>query len=127
MARYYKTKSGRIILRSSDGKFRKSTLKDIGLIENDKGYYVCNNCGEGKCKDNSWKPILAPDECWVCGSKDIEPLKIKLTERAIELNNIIEKNTKDFIDPTWFRKEYPELKREYDIEYQKSINNSFEC
>ncbi len=38
MARWYKTPSKRLIARGSGGRFRKSTLADIGMSE-------CGGCG----------------------------------------------------------------------------------
>ena len=125
MARPYKTRSGRIIHRKSSGRFRQSTLADIGLTENTKGYYVCNDCGYGQCE--KWLPILEPTECYRCDSKNIEPKKIFLSEKALKLKEEIDKHTKGFIDPAWFRSEYPELKRKYDIEYNKCVEESFNC
>jgi hypothetical protein len=43
----YKRACGLITHRGSGGKFRKSTLKDIGVYDgNDEGHvYICNVCG----------------------------------------------------------------------------------
>ncbi len=128
MAKHYKTNSGRIIMRSKNGKFRKTTLADIGITVN-SDYYVCNDCGFGEHdyrENERWLPIVKPDTCPNCKSKNIQAKKIQLSELYQQIQNEIEKNTRGTIDPVWMRNEYPELKRKLENEYSRCLDKSFD-
>lgn len=60
----------RIQMRSSNGRFRKSTLRDWGIGDNElqKGSAICANCGYGK--EEKWHPILKTGYCPKCNSQE---------------------------------------------------------
>ena len=64
--KYYRHPNGRIQLRASNGKFRKTTLADFGITEkeiNKDQKMICQKCGK------SCMPILltTPNKTCSCG------------------------------------------------------------
>ncbi len=61
----YKTSNKRIIHRDNKGRFRESTLADVGvpkeLIQEDTA--ICADCG------HKWMPILKTGKCPKCNSQ----------------------------------------------------------
>lgn len=69
MARPYKTKmSKRIIMRRPNGRFRKTTIEDLGVSRAtlQDGPAVCINCGHGA--DVWWHPVMKEGFCPKCKS-----------------------------------------------------------
>lgn len=66
MPKSYKTKSGRIIQRRSGGQFRRTTLRDFGITQDQMADsdMTCANCG------HTWRPILKTGYCPKCGSQE---------------------------------------------------------
>ena len=66
--KYYRHPNGRIQLRESNGKFRKTTLADFGITEkeiNKSQRMICLKCGQKRM------PILlkTPNKTCNCGGK----------------------------------------------------------
>lgn len=71
MLRAYRTPNGRLIPRDSKGRFRKFTLRDLGIADEElqRGPAVCANCGYGSGEEK-WYPILKTGICPKCGSQE---------------------------------------------------------
>lgn len=66
--KYYRCSNGRMIARASNGRFRKTTLADLGIPNsalNNGKKLVCSKCG------TSFIPLMktADKKCWKCGSQ----------------------------------------------------------
>jgi predicted nucleic-acid-binding Zn-ribbon protein len=72
MPKLYRHSNGRIEHRTSTGKFRRSTLQDIGIAKSEiqEGSAICKNCGYGK--NEIWLPILKTGYCPKCKSQEKE-------------------------------------------------------
>lgn len=70
MPKPYKAPNGRIIQRSRNGRFRRTTLRDFGISSSElqDGPAVCANCGYGS--KETWRPILKTGYCPKCGSQE---------------------------------------------------------
>lgn len=68
----YRAKNKRIIQRESGGRFRRTTLKDIGLDPSSlqDGFAICKGCGHGESVDKRWFPIVVTGVCPKCGSQE---------------------------------------------------------
>lgn len=95
MARHYKTPNKRIIHRSANGRFRQSTLQDIGIpnsmVATGKMQCVCGH---------QFFPLLKTGICPECGSKDKTPIQ-PTAEQQEKLDRLAEiKSNNSFgIDP----------------------------
>lgn len=95
MARHYKAPNKRIIHRSGNGRFRKSTLQDIGIpnsmVATGKMQCVCGY---------QWFPFVKTGICPECGSKEKAPIT-PTPEQQEKLNRLaeIKKNNSFGIDP----------------------------
>lgn len=67
MARNYKHSNGQIAFRSGNGTFRKPSLEDFGVTDENKDAdtYICNVCGR------EFTPILLSGKC--CGVDNKRP------------------------------------------------------
>lgn len=63
----YKYPNKRIIGRDSKGRFKKTTLEDLGFDVNTT-YLVCQKCGYGG--KEKWMPIVRSGECPNCGNQE---------------------------------------------------------
>lgn len=66
--KYYRCSNGRMIARASNGRFRKTTLADFGILNseiNSEKKLVCSKCG------TSCMPLMktANRKCGKCGSQ----------------------------------------------------------
>jgi hypothetical protein len=79
MSSYYKNTNGQIQHRSSGGKFRKSTLEDIGIYNGNKEgvIYICNVC------NREFVPIVHSGVC--CGVNDKRVKGFVFTDAQKEL------------------------------------------
>ena len=70
----YKATNGRLIPRRANGRFRKTTLQDLGVPVTmvAQGAHRCLACG------TVWRPFLVNGYCPSCGQDHSEPL----TDRA---------------------------------------------
>lgn len=69
MARPYRTRSSkRIIMRSGNGRFRKTTIQDLGVSKSSlqDGPAVCIDCGHGAAE--WWHPVMKEGFCPRCKS-----------------------------------------------------------
>lgn len=82
MSKDYKNPTTKkITKRDSRGRFRRTTLADIGILERDFDRAICLDCGYGTKK--AWRPIINEAPCPNCKSikKDDELLvDIEITE-----------------------------------------------
>ena len=70
MAKPYRARNKRIIMRQPNGRFRRANLQDIGIPKSSlqDGPAICANCGYGT--DAWWHPILKTGFCPKCNSQD---------------------------------------------------------
>ena len=69
MRKSYLTTGGRLIQRARNGRFRRSTMPDIGVPKASlqSGAAICADCGYGL--DEFWHPILKDGFCPQCESE----------------------------------------------------------
>lgn len=96
---HYKNPNGGIIMRSGNGKFRKSTLEDFGIHDGNKNCdtYICNICGD------EFIPLTKSYIC--CGKNDIRikekvytPEQQEIIDRIAAISNKPFINRKDLND-----------------------------
>jgi hypothetical protein len=75
----YKHGNGRIQHRSGNGRFRKNTLEDIGIMDANKDgiTFICNVCGR------EFVPIVLSGKC--CGVDNKRPKEIVVTPAEKEI------------------------------------------
>lgn len=88
----YKRSNGLITMRDGGGRFRKTTLKDVGVYDgNDNGIvYVCNVCGR------EFVPIVHSGKCCDVDNKHIKEI-ILTTEQQEVTDKIKAISAKPFI------------------------------
>ncbi len=71
MPRSYRANNKRLINRSGNGRFRKTTLNDFGIGTNElqEGRAICADCGYGSDDCKPWYPILKTGYCPECRSQ----------------------------------------------------------
>lgn len=94
MAKPYKARNKRIIQRSSNGRFRKTTFQDIGLMG------ICQTCGhflmrhyDGNPEDPMIDPRLFRNRCFTCEPRSPEEQKRfdeKIREKQEKMSNFFE-------------------------------------
>lgn len=96
MASHYKAPNKRIIHRSGNGRFRKSTLEDMGIPRSmvATGKMQCADCG------HQWFPFVKTGICPNCESKEKAPIT-PTAEQQQMLDRLTEirKNNSFGIDP----------------------------
>lgn len=66
--RGYRHSNGRTTARAANGRFKRTTFKDLFGIEANTEPLICGKCGYGKNKE--FIPILLSGICPVCGNQD---------------------------------------------------------
>lgn len=133
MKDYYKYSNKRIIARDNKGRFKKTTLEDLGF-EINTTYLICQKCGYGEIE--KWTPLLKTGSCPKCGNQGGHKEKeFVLSKKAKQLIKEVDSLkyeigiTKSFIDPIKFNTHKGKLDRlevQLKNEIRKCIEDSFD-
>lgn len=96
MPKHYRAPNKRIIHRSGNGRFRQSTLQDIGIPAANvaTGKMKCAGCG------HEWYPLVKTGICPECDDQRKAPIVPNAEQQArIDRYNAIKKDNPFGIDP----------------------------
>ena len=91
----YHHPNGRVEHRTGGGRFRQSTLEDVGVARTETNRAGQRQCAKCPCV---WEPILVHGECPECGGTESTALP-----PAADAPRVVRPDA-EHLDPVWFRK-----------------------